>query len=173
MSKPIRVDLPYPKIENAICDKHSATVISPAYCGLYGELSAILSYTYQNFNFKFLDDLDTAELFMGIGIVEMQHFQILGETLCSLGVDPIFTVYPPYKSDFYSTSSIIFSRSPEKMLMDAITGELVAINEYKRMLKCLKNEQVATVIERIVLDEELHVRVLKEKFNAYDVKIFY
>lgn len=174
MPKPIRVDLPYPQIECNKCrDLRSATIISPAYCGAYGELSAVLSYTYQNLNFIYACEEQTAELFQGIAIAEMHHFKILGQTLCALGVDPIFSVCPPYKSEFYNTSLITYSRSPQKMLMDAITSELVAINEYKRMLQLLDNEQVATIIERIILDEELHVQVLKDRFNAYDVKILY
>ncbi len=173
MTKPIKVDLPYPRVDRVCCDIHSATVISPAYCGSYGELSAILGYTYQKFNFESAFEEQTAELFQGIAIAEMHHFDILGNTLSALGVDPVFTVCPPYKSEFYSTSSLTYSRYPQKMLMDAITRELVAINEYKSIIKRLKNEQVVAVIKRIILDEELHVEVLKERFDSYNVKILY
>ena len=171
MVKPIRVDLPYPEIGEVLCDKRSATIISPAYCGVVGELSAVLGYTYQSINFAKLADEEMVDLLLGISLTEMHHFKILAQTLCSLGVDPVFTTCPPYHSEYYSTSGITFSKTPEKMLMDAITGEMVAVNEYKRMLKNLSNERVATIIERILLDEELHVKVLKEKFDKFNIKI--
>ena len=49
--------------------------------------------------------------------------------------------------------------------MDDIAGDLVAVSEYGEMLKTLENEDVAAVIARIKLDEELHIRVLKAEFE--------
>ena len=34
------------------------------------------------------------------------------------------------------------------------------------MAECLKNERAAAIIKRIALDEELHVKVLKERISA-------
>ena len=47
------------------------------------------------------------------------------------------------------------------MLMDDIRGETEAIRGYEAMLCRLKNERVAAVIERILLDEKLHLETLK------------
>ena len=44
-----------------------------------------------------------------------------------------------------------------------------AIAEYRKILLALNNEQVAALVERIILDEQLHVETLKslmEKFNV-------
>ena len=46
------------------------------------------------------------------------------------------------------------------MLLDDISGEITAINSYKDMEKKLP-ENVAAIIARIRLDEELHVKALK------------
>ena len=51
------------------------------------------------------------------------------------------------------------------MLLDDIAGEMNAIADYKRMLSLLKNEDVAALIERIVLDEELHLAKLSEAYR--------
>lgn len=58
-----------------------------------------------------------------------------------------------------------YSQTPQKMLMDDITGELTAIEEYTQMLGQLSDERVGAVISRIRLDEELHVKVLQEQLE--------
>ena len=45
-----------------------------------------------------------------------------------------------------------------------------AITEYKKMLFVLKNEQVAAIIQRIVMDEELHLETLKQMLEKYSPK---
>ena len=51
------------------------------------------------------------------------------------------------------------------MLMDDINGELRAIADYDKILAELNNERVAAIIKRIKLDEELHVKVLREELK--------
>ena len=48
------------------------------------------------------------------------------------------------------------------MLMDDIAAETQAINNYNQALKRLRNEEAAAVIQRIILDEKLHLEELKE-----------
>ncbi len=169
MIKPIKVDLPYPNLDNITPNRKDAMIISSAYSGYKGELSAILQYTYHHFWFD-LKDIETAEILEGISISEMTHFEILGKTLLKLGIDPVFSVCPPYTYDFYSTYSISYSRTPAKMILDDITSELDTISHYKQMLNNVCDESVSAVISRIILDEELHVRVLKEILEKYSSK---
>ena len=162
MNKPIALDLPYPGTEGITADPEAARIISPAYAAAHSELTAILQYIYHHFNFQSLGDEEIASTLIGISVAEMRHLEILGETLSKLGVDPVFTRMPPYKCDFYSSSFVTYSKTAKKMIMDNISGELLAISDYKDMLARLKNEEVAAIISRIILDEELHVKVLKE-----------
>jgi len=97
----------------------------------------------------------------------MHHLDILGNMLLKLGADPVYvTAYPPNGFNFFSASAISYSKSVRKMLMDDLAGELCAIENYDKILCKLCNEEVSAVIARIKLDEELHVRVLKERMNA-------
>lgn len=173
MIKPLIAESPYPKIDRCERDKHSVAVISPAYCGGHGELSAVLGYTYKNIHFKNLCEKATAELLMNIAMAEMMHFQMLGEMICSLGVDPIFTAYPPCVGNYFNTSHISYSFSPSRMISDAIVGEIMAIKQYQLMLDSLKNERVKNLIERIIQDEQLHLTALKQNFERQDAKVFY
>ena len=53
------------------------------------------------------------------------------------------------------------------MLLDDIAGEMNAIADYKKMLTLLKNEDVASLIERILMDEELHLQRLSNAYTEF------
>jgi bacterioferritin len=97
-----------------------------------------------------------------IAMAELIHMQILGKTLIKLGIDPVYTAKPPIRSGFFNTSRISTAKAPQKMLMDDIAAETQAINNYNQALKRLRNEEAAAVIQRIILDEKLHLEELKE-----------
>ncbi len=109
---------------------------------------------------------DYADTLMGIAIAEMKHLDILGEAMLKLGVDPKFIQCPNTRT-YFNTSTVSQSKTPQKMLMDDIGGELEAIATYKKMLFILENEQVEAIIQRIIIDEELHLEKLKEMLKTY------
>ena len=165
--KPVKLDLPYPPIGCIGCDLQSARIIFPAYASAHSELTAILQYIYHSFRFGCECDKDTADLLTGIALTETHHFELLGEMLIRLGVDPVYTTsLPSTPFNFYSTGAVSYSKSVRKMLMDDLSGEIYAAESYGKMLCRLCNEEVAAVIARIKMDEELHVQVLKERMNA-------
>lgn len=167
MLKPVKIDLPYPSLNGIEPNYKIAKVIIPAFSGGHSELNAILQYIYHFFNFNELKNFDLAETLMGIALCEMEHLQILGKLLIKLGVDPVFAKNPPYKTEFYSTKSLSYSRLPIKMLLDNISGEMLAINDYKQMSDQIQDEKVLAVISRLLLDETLHLTVLKDSLKDY------
>ena len=81
--------------------------------------------------------------------------------MLKLGVNPLYVQYP-CSHTWFNTSQISRSTAPQKMLMDDIQGEMNAITEYKKMLYVLTNQDVAAIVQRIILDEQLHLDALKE-----------
>ena len=167
MPKPIKIDLPYPSLNQINKDYKTAYVLAPAFAGGHGELNAILQYIYHFFNFNGVNEKQIADTLIGIAITEMEHLKILGELLYKLGVDPVFTKIPPSKYDFYTTKTISYSKLPVKMLLDDLSGEMLAVKDYQHMVDNICNEQVSSVICRIILDEELHIKVLKDLLKRY------
>lgn len=161
--KPIICDLPYPSTDNLQKDVLSGQIISFAYATQQGELQATLQYVFHHY---YLDN-DGGEILMGIALAEMNHVEILGKAMLQLGVTPLYIQYPNSKR-YYDTSTVSQSTSPSKMLMDDIEGELNAITDYKKMLNVLKNEQVSAIIQRIILDEQLHLETLKKLLQKYN-----
>ncbi len=167
MPKPIKIDLPYPSLTGITPDIKTASVLAPTYAGVHGELTATLQYIYHYFNFVKEFDEKTAETLMGIAIAEMEHIEILGNLLVKLGVDPVYTHFPPCRTEYYSTRAVSYSKTPVKMLLDDISSEMVAINEYNSVIDKIDNEKVIQIVSRIILDEQLHVTVLKDLAKQY------
>ena len=161
MPEPIRVNALYPTTENICPDAFSLRIISPAYAGSDGELNAVLQYIYHAFFFDKKGYGDIAKLLRGIALAEMRHLDILGETILALGAAPIYSRYPASSFNFYSSKYVSYSCSLKNMLEDDILGERRAVTAYKKMLCCLKNEQVKAIISRILEDEILHVEKLE------------
>lgn len=163
--KPLICDLPYPSTDTLTKDVRSGQIISFGYATLHGEITATLQYVYHHFYFGEMDEED-AEILMAIAKAEMIHIDILGTAMLKLGVSPRY-VQIPNSDNFYNTSAVSCSKTPQKMIMDDIQGELNAIADYQKMLFILKNEQVEAIIQRIILDEQLHLEKLKEMLTKY------
>ena len=162
MFKPIAADLPYPSLDGIAKDLTAANIIAPAYASGGSEITAIMQYLYHHFRFYGEQMEFYAETLEEIAVTEMHHLDILGKLLLNLGVDPVFTARPPMRCDWYNTSVILYSTYPQKMIMDDISAEMKAIEMYESMVMRLNNQQVAAIIERIILDERLHVKTLSE-----------
>ena len=162
--KPIILDLPYPSIVGIETDRESATVISPAYAGLHGELTATLQYRFHNFYFESYGYSEISDLLQGISVAEMRHFDILGDLILKLGYPPVYTVEIPGMR-LYDVRGVSYGKDPQNMLISDINGELDAVRQYENIIARLKNERVIAVIKRIKLDEELHVKLLREQLE--------
>lgn len=153
--------IPY-NLDNIYEDKMSVRIISPAYSGKNGELTAILQYVYQNMIFENLNYKYIAEQLEKILLEEMNHFELLGKTILRLGVDPIYTAYPPIRDNYYNSRFVNYTTNPRQMLLSSIIGEQQAINDYKNILNKLTNQEVKNVIKYILQEEEQHLKILEE-----------
>ena len=100
-----------------------------------------------------------------IAMAEMLHIDLLGRAMKQLGLDPLYRQKPQTPNLWFNTGNVAYSKTLPKMLLDDIAGEMNAIADYQKMLALLKNEQVASLIERIVMDEKLHLAKLSEAYE--------
>lgn len=123
----------------------------------FSEISAILMYTQQSSRFE-----PIAELMLGIGLVEMRHYDKLSDFLQK--ADPyeensIMDIYPKVEVGF----------SPESALKIALDSEIETIGHYKKIMNnvALYNDRadyddVMYLLNKLVADEEHHIKLLKE-----------
>ena len=123
----------------------------------FSEISAILMYTQQSSRFE-----PIAELMLGIGLVEMRHYDKLSDFLQKADPyeeNPVIDIYPKVEVGF----------SPESALKIALDSEIETIGHYKKIMNnvALYNDRadyddVMYLLNKLVADEEHHIKLLKE-----------
>lgn len=129
----------------------------------FSEISAILMYTQQSSRFE-----PIAELMLGIGLVEMRHYDKLSDFLQKADPyeqDSVMDIYPKVEIGF----------SPESALKIAWNSEIETIGNYKKIMNSLAlyseradYEDVTYLLNKLIADEEHHIRLIKEAMGIDD-----
>lgn len=154
-------DKPYPKI--LINDKNSeyAMLLLSLFSGQTSELTAINLYTYQ----EIISD-KYKEIFKEIAKVEMHHLEILGTMIYKLGGYP---VYGYYSDDsvfrLWNSSNVKYYKNINDMLKHDISSEEEAINNYYKAISLIDDNNINTVLYRIIEDEKIHLKIFNNLYN--------
>lgn len=129
----------------------------------FSEISAILMYTQQSSRFE-----PIAELMLGIGLVEMRHYDKLSDFLQKADPyeeNPVMDIYPKVEVGF----------SPESALKIALDSEIETIGHYKKIMNnvALYNDRadyddVMYLLNKLIADEEHHIKLIKEAMGVDD-----
>ncbi len=162
-----QANLKYPEIRVESKNKYYAYLLMEDYAGVYGELSAITQYVYQGFyNFKKYQEFSS--IMEKIAMVEMHHLKLLGETINLLGVKPKFkTKDKDCFNLFWNSTYINYDTYMIKMLEADILSEEEAILNYKYHISIIDDIYIKELLERIILDEEIHLKIFKTLLNQY------
>ncbi len=152
-------ELPYPEITPRE-DIADAKLLMPSYGGATSELTAILTYAFQSYICYDIEELKYP--LEQIAIVEMRHHELLGTTITKLGGYPIMG-----NRTYWNGSFVDYTLEPKKFLEQNIISEETAILNYERTILNLNDDQVKLLLERIILDEEIHIKVFKELLKHY------
>ena len=147
-------DLPYPTID-VKGNLAQSKLLMPSYSGTGGELTAVMTYCFQNYVTPNRPDLSRALL--GVAKVEMHHHKLLGDTIFKLGGYPIMGA-----RTYWNGSYVNYTLDPKKFLQQNIVAEETAIVNYERTILNLNDECVKMLLERIILDEEIHIKIFRE-----------
>lgn len=130
----------------------------------FSEISAILMYTQQSSRFE-----PIAELMLGIGLVEMRHYDKLSDFLQKADPyeqDSVMDIYPKVEIGF----------SPESALKIAWNSEIETIGNYKKIMNSLAlyseraDYDVMYLLNKLIADEEHHIKLIKEAMGVDDTK---
>lgn len=150
-------DLPYPEITIDHNPK-DAKLLMGVYSGACGELTAILTYAYQGYITQKYHELH--DTLIGIAKVEMHHHALLGETIYALGGYPVMGA-----RNYWNGSYADYTLNIQNFLKDDIASEQNAILNYERTMLNIDTESVKALIERIILDEQEHIKILTQTLN--------
>ncbi len=142
-------------------DVRALRIVSPAYAGRDGELTAVLQYVYQAILLSENGMEELSRALFRIAGEEMRHMQLLGTAITRLGAPPIFAACPPYPVSYYSASCVNYARSAREMIAADLRAERCAIASYRRMLGMLENPAVSALIAAIAEEEGEHLACLE------------
>lgn len=155
---------PYPKMEDIKPDYNFGRKVYDSYGGSYGELTAITQYVYEDITNKENSNLE--RVLMRIAMDEMKHFKILGELLVELGFIPYIM---GSRNNKWCSNNVKYKfNSIPEMLKYNIETEKIAIKEYRRLIEMTDNKCIKNILERIIKDEENHIRAFKTLQEEYE-----
>lgn len=153
----VRVNKPYPELVNVKEDTKTVALLKNLATSRKGELSAVLTYTYQSVIADKTNE-EIAEIFEEIGIVEMLHLDMLMHAISMFGGVP---KYEDSQGNMFNTATLNYSMKLRDMLDNNIRAESMAIEDYKMAISRVENESLKELFARIIEDEQRHVEIFK------------
>lgn len=162
----------YPDI--SIVQKWPKEIILPLYDlyknTRYSELTSILMYTQHQARFE-----EIGELMLGIGLVEMVHYDKLGDFL--LKASDVMDTDIPGNNQLTVHPIIDLGTSAESALRLSLQSEKETLEEYQKVFDSLNKEEyikrsdyipVSHLIEKFIADEEYHITLLNKALKEYE-----
>lgn len=152
---------PYPEIKVQNQNLYYAEMLMDNFAGSVSEMSAIGRYMYQHF---LSDDQDEelAEIFKGVAVIEMLHVETLADIIVKLGGNPIFRGSESTCFNFWSAGYVDYGSSLYERVLSNIQIEQAVIANYHHKSMLIDDPYVKTILERIALDEEVHVKIFTD-----------
>ena len=98
----------------------------------------------------------------------MMHLDMLGDVISKSGVDPCF--HNAVGSDRFLCAkppAVTYGGSVKGILLRNIEGEKKGIALYRSIIAKVPCDDVKVLLERIVMDEEIHLKVFSDLFGRY------
>ena len=136
----------------------------------YSELASILMYTQHQARFG-----EIGELMLGIGLVEMVHYDKLGDFL--LKASDVMDTDIPGNNQLTVHPIIDLGTSSESALRLSLQSEKETLEEYQKVFDSLNKEEyikrsdyipVSHLIEKFIADEEYHITLLNKALKEYE-----
>lgn len=161
----------YPDI--SIVQKWPKEIILPLYDlyknTRYSELTSILMYTQHQARFE-----EIGELMLGIGLVEMVHYDKLGDFLLKasdvmdtdIPGNNQLTVHPII--DLGTSAELRLSLQAEKETLEEYYKVFDSLNKKEEYIKRSDYIPVTYLIQKFIADEEYHISLLKKALKEYE-----
>lgn len=137
----------------------------------YSELASILMYTQHQARFE-----EIGELMLGIGLVEMVHYDKLGDFLLKasdvmdtdIPGNNQLTVHPIIDLGTSSESALRLSLQAEKETLEEYYKVFDSLNKKEEYIKRSDYIPVTYLIQKFIADEEYHISLLKKALKEYE-----
>lgn len=161
-----KVALPYPTIKVEKPNAEYGEYMLEDAAGMVSEMSDVAAYLYQGLMIdpKYQDVIDTMQ---GIKLVEMNHLEIFQKLAKQLGADPRLWDQKGNRRRYWTPGYIQYPVQLQDMLRYDIEREQTAMNQYAKQMRVITDRNIVAILQRIILDEQLHVEILTELYDKY------
>ncbi len=158
------VNLPYPAIQPESRNCEYAREMLSNVGGSNSEMTAVSLYFY---NSVILDPCYSsfAKCFHDISIVEMHHMDMFADLAYNMGEDPRLWSRRNHKMTYWTPAYNKYPREICDVIMNSIDGERAAIKKYRGQADFIKDANIVSILNRIILDEERHIKVFENMLD--------
>lgn len=157
---------PYPCIKVERKNPLYGEILLQDLAGQISEETSIHKYLYQSVIQEEQNDF-IASVLEDIAKVEMHHLKILLKLIHLLGVDPKFrTIECFYDQPVYWKAQYVpYETDLQKILDFGIEQERKVIDQYQNHIQIIQDSYIQDILNRIVLDEKIHIETLQKLQN--------
>ncbi len=150
-------ELPFPPIKVQAKNLEYASLLMNDYAGFISEFTSLSQYFY-HYLVNETVDFEIANMLKNISLVETLHLDILGKLIKMLGGDPKYYA----EENYWTAEYITYGDNILKQLEADLQNELDAIANYRKTISQIQDPYIVSVLQRIILDEEVHVRLFEK-----------
>lgn len=156
---------PYPPV--CICERNPVygRMMLDNVGGQNSEISAITLYVYNNLLID--ENPRLSEFFHKISVVEMHHLHIFGQIARMEGENPRLWTHKGKQMVYWSPGYNSYPIEIEPLLQNALNSERGAVRKYQQQCQQIQDIHIVECLKRIILDEELHIRLLESLIKEY------
>lgn len=158
---------PYPPLEVEGPNPQYARLLGLDLASSKGETTSITQYLYQSWTLPDFDNV--THILRQIAVVEMHHLDMLGTLIEKLGGNPKFMAVQN-RPTVWNGGMVSYNRTPAMALRDDLMMEQAAIDTYRKQLMMIHDSHVCAVIRRILMDEEIHLLILKRLLASSSIR---
>ena len=157
-----RLPEPYPEVKVAGKNPYYAQLLLDDYAGKVSETTAIMQYVHHHMEMEAMPGWqEAADLEEGVSIVEMEHLEMLGETIILLGGIPRYCDGQQQPWGPHYVEYLDFD--PCAQLRADISAEQIAIQQYTAHMRMIQDPNIQALLARIIKDEEYHIQLFSEQ----------
>lgn len=125
------------------------------------EMSTVSLYIY---NSTILTDRNPeyAQIFHKLSMVEMHHLDIFSHLSHMLGADPRLWTCSGRRPCYWSPACNRYPMQLETLIKNSLQGEQDTILKYRHQAAQICDAHVTDLLNRIILDEQLHVQIFRD-----------
>lgn len=133
--------------------------------GEHSEMSTVSTYLYNNLLID--EDARLSGIFKQVSIVEMHHLHIFGEIARLMGEHPRLWTHQGNQMRYWTPAYNHYAIELKPMLLNSVNREKMTIQKYQGQCQKIQDTYIVDCLERIIADEELHVKLFESLYEEY------